>query len=129
MNTPFESIGGLLVARQLGRRFYEVMEREEPELLRVHPLGPEGRIAESTVERFTLFLVEWLGGPAEFSPRYGHPRLRMRHARVPVDTKLRDAWVRCMTTAMEELEIRGEVRGFLERRFFEVADFMRNTEG
>lgn len=128
VNTPFESIGGIVVAKQLARHFYDVMARDEPALLRLHPLDSDGRVASGTVERFTLFLVEWLGGPAEFSPRYGHPRLRMRHGRVPVDSAMRDAWVRAMTTAMQELEIGGEVRAFLERRFFEVADFLRNSE-
>jgi hemoglobin len=40
---------------------------------------------------------------------------------------MRDAWVRCMTRAMERNEIPAETRAYLERRFFEVADFLRNA--
>jgi hemoglobin len=34
-----------------------------------------------------------------------------------------------MQAAMDERKITGEVRTFLDARFAEVADFMRNVEG
>lgn len=40
-----------------------------------------------------------------------------------------DAWLRCMTAAMDPEGITGEVRTFLDGRFTEVADVMRNVEG
>jgi len=57
-----------------------------------------------------LFLVEWLGGPSVYSPVHGHPRLRMRHAKVQVDVPMRDAWLRCMAHAMDDLAVIGDVR-------------------
>jgi hemoglobin len=51
----------------------------------------------------------------------------MRHARTPVDAAMRDAWVRCMTTAMDAEQVAGPVRAFLDARFAEVADAMRNV--
>jgi hypothetical protein len=45
------------------------------------------------------------------------------------DEAMRDAWVRCMTRAMDEVGLSGPVRTWLDGRFFEVADFLRNTEG
>ena len=89
-------------------------------------LDADGNIAEVTQDRFALFLIEWLGGPADYSSQFGHPRLRMRHAHVPVDEKMRDAWVRCMKRALDDLGVSGDVRGFLDARFLEVADFLRN---
>jgi hemoglobin len=53
----------------------------------------------------------------------------MRHARVKVDTGMRDAWLRCMQQALNDVQITGPVRNYLDGRFAEVADFMRNTEG
>jgi hemoglobin len=53
----------------------------------------------------------------------------MRHGRVAVDLEMRDAWLRSMTAAMDQHAITGEVRAFLDARFAEVADFLRNTEG
>ena len=70
----------------------------------------------------------WLGGAADYSATHGHPRLRMRHGRVPVDPAMRDAWVRSMTAAMDALAITGDVREFLDGRFAEVATFLINRQ-
>jgi hemoglobin len=59
--------------------------------------------------------------------RHGHPRLRMRHARVPIDEALRDAWVRCMRRAVEDRGVLEPAHTFLDQRFAEVADFLRNV--
>ena len=80
-------------------------------------------------DRFALFLIGWLGGPQDYMARHGHPRLRMRHGAVPVDTAMRDAWVRSMRVAMEETGVDPELRAYLARRFVEVADFLRNRPG
>lgn len=128
-DTPFDRIGGEPAARRLAARFYDRMEELEPALARLHELDAEGRISAGTRERFALFLVEWLGGPRLYSPVHGHPRLRMRHGRVPVDTAMRDAWLRCMGRAMDDGGVSGDVRAFLDARFAEVADFLRNTPG
>ena len=42
---------------------------------------------------------------------------------------MRDAWTRCMSLAMEESGVSPELRSYLEQRFAEVADFMRNRPG
>jgi hemoglobin len=102
------------------------MERDEPALAAVHRQAPGGGVDPGVKERFALFLVGWLGGPQEYMERHGHPRLRMRHARVPIDQSLRDAWVRCMRRAVEDRNVPEPVRTFLDQRFAEVADFLRN---
>ena len=50
----------------------------------------------------------------------------MRHKDVAIDTSMAQAWIRCMGRAMDEEEIGGEVRAFLDSRFTEVAMFLRN---
>ena len=114
--------------RALVERFYDLMEQREPVLARLHQLDAEGRVNRGSRDRFGLFLVGWLGGPQTYIEQHGHPRLRMRHARVTVDIAMRDAWLRCMTAAMDELVVTGAIRSFLDSRFAEVADFMRNVE-
>ena len=110
----------------LAHAFYDAMEREEPDLTRLHRLNDDGTIQHEVRDRFALFLVGWLGGPQDYIERHGHPRLRMRHARVAVDERMRDAWLRAMNRALDARGIHGDLRDFLERRFAEVADFMRN---
>lgn len=125
-SSPYDLLGEARV-RELARRFYAVMDRDEPALARLHPVDAQGRVAQPNRDRFELFLIGWLGGPQDYMAQHGHPRLRMRHADVPVDAAMRDAWVRCMDKAMDEVGIDGDLRTFLDARFFEVADFLRNV--
>ena len=125
---PFHGVGGEARVRELAARFYDHMDADEPALARLHKLDEDGRVTKGSRERFATFLVEWLGGPMVYSPVHGHPRLRMRHGRVPVDVKMRDAWLRCMTKAMDDLGIEGDVRRYLDGRFAEVGEFLRNVE-
>ena len=123
--TPFERVGGRDAVIALAEAFYDAMEAE-PELLKVHALDDAGRVSRTSRDRFGLFLIGWLGGPDDYVATHGHPRLRMRHAQVPVDERMRDAWLRSMQRAMDQRKISGDVRTFLDARFAHVADFLRN---
>lgn len=125
--TPYQALGHE-AAVALATRFYDHMDAHEPALVALHRKDQSGsRVAPVVRERFTSFLVEWLGGPNDFSRQYGHPRLRMRHGHVPIDSTMRDAWLRCMAAAMDVPSIDADVRVFLNRRFAELADFLRNS--
>jgi hemoglobin len=126
--TPFELLGDADRVRRIVERFYDVMSEREPVLARHHEVDAAGRVAQGPRDRFAMFLVGWLGGPQDYIARHGHPRLRMRHGRVPVDVSMRDAWLRCMAAALDAEGVTGEVRTFLDGRFAEVADFLRNVE-
>ncbi len=115
--------------RALVERFYDIMSEKEPALAMLHACEPEGIVARRPRDNFALFLIGWLGGPGDYVKQFGHPRLRMRHGRVAVNIAMRDAWLRCMTQAMNERTIAPPVRAWLDQRFAEVADFMRNVEG
>lgn len=128
---PFELLGGApdgeARVRALVERFYDAMERLEPALAALHERDAAGRVARGARDRFALFLIGWLGGPQTYIERHGHPRLRMRHARVSIDAAMRDAWLRAMTVALDEAAIEGDLRAFLDGRFAELADFLRNA--
>lgn len=125
--TPFALLGGADQVRALVECFYDIMSDREPALSRLHRCTPTGRVDRYSRDRFALFLIGWLGGPQDYIAQYGHPRLRMRHAGATVDTAMRDAWLRCMTAAMDTQQVSGPVRAFLDSRFAEVADAMRNV--
>jgi hemoglobin len=125
--TPFELIGGADKVRALVERFYDVMSDDEPALARLHRVDADGRVDRGSRDRFAMFLIGWLGGPQDYMAQHGHPRLRMRHARVAVGADMRDAWLRSMQRALDAEGVTGPVRGFLDNRFGEVADFLRNV--
>ena len=99
----YEAIGGEPAFRRLVHRFYQEVAAD-PELRAVYPskdLGP----AE---EHLRLFLMQYWGGPATYNELRGHPRLRMRHAHFVIGEAERDAWLRHMRTALDELQLSPE---------------------
>lgn len=126
-DTPYQRLGGREAVLALAEAFYDDMEVHELALTAVHHQEPPGKISRRSRDRFGLFLVGWLGGPQDYMEQHGHPRLRMRHARVPIGIELRDAWLRSMARAMESRSVAPEVRSYLTTRFAEVADFLRNV--
>ncbi len=119
----FERIGGEPVIRQLTDRFYDLMDQEETArgIRALHPAD----LSESR-NKLYWFLVGWMGGPPLYIERFGHPRLRMRHAPFPIGTSERDQWLWCMFKALEELVPDAALREQLQRSFMQTADFMRN---
>jgi hemoglobin len=96
----YDAVGGEETFRRLVHRFYQEVAKD-PELRAVYPsrnLGP----AE---EHLRLFLIQYWGGPGTYSEQRGHPRLRMRHARFGIGEAERDAWLRHMRTALDELAL------------------------
>ncbi len=69
LDSPFARLGGEEAARRLSESFYDQMAATEPELARLHELDADGRVSRRSREHFGLFLIEWLGGPAQF---FGH---------------------------------------------------------
>jgi hemoglobin len=128
IDTPFEQFGGEPAVTGLVARFYALMAEREPTLARLHRCDAEGRVEAEGQERFRLFLMGWLGGPETYMERHGHPRLRMRHARVPVNAEMRDAWLRCMAAAMAEGDYPKQPANYIMQRLTEVAEFLRNQE-
>jgi hemoglobin len=126
-DTPFHRLGGADGVRALVEAFYDAMGIHEPALNALHARDALGSVTRVMRDRFALFLIGWLGGPDDYQATHGHPRLRMRHSQTPVDEAMRDAWLRAMGKAMDARKVEGDVRGYLDARFAEVANFLRNT--
>lgn len=127
-DSPYALIGGEDGVRALTKAFYDAMELHQPALAGVHRQDEDGRINPETRRRFGLFLMGWLGGPQDYVAKFGHPRLRMRHAKVAVDSSMAEAWVDSMRRAMDDVDITGPVRRFLDLRFTETANFLINVD-
>jgi len=123
--TLYDLIGGEEGLRSLVTRFYDLMD-SAPEAAHIRVLHPAS-LAGSR-EKLFMFLSGWSGGPALYIERYGHPRLRQRHAPFSIGMVERDEWLWCMEHALDESAIGPETNAYLKTRFAEVADFMRNRQ-
>jgi hemoglobin len=122
-NTPFEWIGGEAAVRAVADRFYDLMDLEPAyRLLR----DRHGHSLDQARDKLFWFLCGWLGGPAHYESRFGHPRLRMRHMPFSIGIEERDQWLACMDQALRETGVDPALRQRLSRSFFQTADWMRN---
>jgi hemoglobin len=96
----YEAVGGEETFTKLVTRFYAEVE-SDPVL---RPVYPTKSLAAAT-EHLRLFLMQYWGGPSTYNELRGHPRLRMRHVRFAIGPAERDAWLRHMRTAMDELNL------------------------
>ncbi|MEM9082668.1 MAG: group II truncated hemoglobin [Planctomycetota bacterium] len=119
-DTPYLQLGGDERVRSLTDAFYDHVANDEL-MARIHPED----LTESR-EKLYEFLSGWLGGPALYIKKHGHPRLRMRHMPFPIDEAAVDAWLSCMRQAMSDVGIEDPLRSFLDGRFEHTARFMQN---
>lgn len=124
--THYVRLGGEAKVRELVDRFYDLMQLEADYagLRQLH--APDLTHAR---DKLFWFLSGWLGGPQLYVERFGHPRLRQRHLPFTIGESERDQWLRCMTQAMEELQLDAALRRELLAAFYKTADFMRNRAG
>jgi len=124
--TAFVRIGGQPVIDALVDAFYRRMDTlPEAKTIRDMHADDLGPLAE-VLKRY---LGEWMGGPALYSQERGHPRLRMRHNRFHIGPAERDAWMVCMTGALEEVVDDETLRVQLAQSFYKLADWVRNDDG
>ncbi len=116
----YELIGAEAVERLIAAFYRRV--KDDPILC---PLYPEHDLAGAE-RRLRLFVIQYFGGPADYSAERGHPRLRMRHAPFAIGMAERDAWAAAMLAALDEVGI-GEPAYTQMRTYFEnAATFMIN---
>ncbi len=95
----YDAVGGAETFHAIVSRFYALVAQDE--ILR--PIYPEEDLSGAE-ERLRMFLEQYWGGPRTYSERRGHPRLRMRHVPFRIGPAQRDAWLRCMHTAIAEID-------------------------
>jgi Truncated hemoglobins len=95
----YDEVGGAQTFQLLVSRFYQLVRDDE--ILR--PLYPEDDL-DGAEHRLRMFLEQYWGGPRTYGQERGHPRLRMRHAPFRIGFLERDAWLRCMHTALASID-------------------------
>jgi len=118
----YAAVGGEETFTRLVDAFYAGVATD-PTLRALYPeddLGP-------AAERLRLFLIQYWGGPTTYSDQRGHPRLRLRHAPFAIGSAARDAWLRHMRVALDELELPADQDRTLWEYLRSAADAMRNV--
>lgn len=108
--TMYEAMGGVEGIRRIVEAFYPKVQANPL----IGPLFPED--IKPVMEKQTLFLSQFFGGPPLYSNQYGHPMMRARHLPFPITDERAEAWLDCMSQALEEIGMVPELRlAVLER--------------
>ena len=100
MDSFYDRVGGRATFEQLVSHFYALVAIDPI----LKPMYPDEDF-HGAAQRLMMFLEQYWGGPSTYQEQRGHPRLRMRHAQFHIDLAARDAWLRCMKSAVNELSI------------------------
>jgi hemoglobin len=112
------------IIEQLVERFYALMD-SLPEAATIRAMhGPNLAPVKEVLVRY---LTEWTGGPQVL--RRARPRLRRKRLPFAIGQAERDAWMLCMTQALDEVVADPELKDQLTRAFAKTADFIRNDKG
>lgn len=122
MATLYELVGGKQWFVELVDRFYDRVEHDPV----LRPLYPDD-LAGSRAH-LAGFLVQYWGGPADYSAERGHPRLRMRHLPFEIGTAERNAWFGHMRAAVAESGLDPDVEEQVIAYFDNAATHLINSE-
>jgi hemoglobin len=121
-STIYDAVGGTEGVQRIVGAFYPKVQ-EHPLL---GPLFPSD--ITPVMEKQTLFLSQFFGGPSLYSDQYGHPMMRARHMPFPITPERAEAWLDCMNRALMEIGMPEELRLFIIERLSGPAHHFINTE-
>lgn len=125
--TFYEATGGDKTYRKLVHYFYQNIQNEPL----VSPMYPAEDL-QGAEDRLRMFLVQFWGGPTDYSKHRGHPHLRMSHQRFKITPAESKAWLDCMRKAIDRLQ--AEEKAFTPQQekqlwdyFIKVAEILINS--
>lgn len=118
----YEQLGGSHFFEALVARFYAGVAGDPV----LRPLYPEDMTDAETNLRD--FLIQYWGGPGDYSRRRGHPMLRARHLPFSIGRRERDAWMQHMAAAVGASGAPEELARELLEYFDRAATHLLNAE-
>jgi hemoglobin len=120
--SPYRRLGGDEGVARLVERFYENMATL-PEAATIRAMHA-GDLAPM-VEKLSVFLVGWMGGPQHYTERFGRVIIPAAHQRFSIGPDERDQWLVCMRRALEDARADEDLVGLLMDAFYGMADMCR----
>jgi hemoglobin len=82
-------------------------------------------VAHSRIEQFD-FLSGFFGGPRLYVQKYGHSDVRHMHEHVEISVEARDAWLNCMSIAIDRVGFPADIKARMMGPFTRVAAILVN---
>jgi len=106
----FQAAGGIEGIQQLVEDFYDVMStRSDATVIRhMHPDD-----LTVSIDKLARFLCSWMGGPKRYSEKYGGIAIPPAHSHLPVGDSEKQAWLDCMSEALDRQNYPVELKEYL----------------
>lgn len=117
---PFEEIGEETLGKMM-KIFYSKVATNPI----LKPIFPDD--LTETTRKQTQFQIQYLGGPNVYSEEHGHPMLKARHMPFKITPERAQAWLECMSEAMDEVGLEGKIREVYYKRLVLTAHNMINA--
>ncbi|MEZ4288462.1 MAG: group II truncated hemoglobin [Polyangiales bacterium] len=96
--SPYALIGGDEGVRALVNEFYDLMDRL-PEVKTIREMH-KGDLNEMR-EKLSVFLIGWMGGPQNYTERFGRVIIPLAHQPFDIGDAESDQWLLCMRRALQ----------------------------
>jgi hemoglobin len=116
---PYEEIGAEKLSELIDLFYSKVAVHPV-----LYPIFPDD--LTETARKQKQFMTQYLGGPNLYSEEHGHPMMKARHMPFPITPERADAWLSCMSEAMDEVGLEGKFREFYFQRLVLTARHMVN---
>ncbi|MGE4132662.1 MAG: group II truncated hemoglobin [Bdellovibrionales bacterium] len=123
-DTSYKAAGREEGLRKLSARFYFHME-STPEAQPIRAMHKDD--LSTMVDKLTLFLSMWLGGPRDYVEKYGTANMPQAHRHLVINEPERDAWLLCMDKAVEEQPYVESFKTYLKEQLRFPAEMIRKT--
>ena len=120
--SPYQRLGGDDGVTRLVERFYGRMT-SSPEAATIRAM--HGDDLAPMVDKLSVFLIGWMGGPQSYRERFGRVIIPAAHAGFPIGPDERDQWLACMRSALEDVAADGDLVEMLMEAFHQMADMCR----
>lgn len=110
--------------RKLTTDFYAYMDRLD-EAKKIRDMHKDD--LSIMIDKLTLFLSMWLGGPKTYREKYSRGGMPMLHRHLVINEEERDAWLLCMDKAIYDQSYTDEFKDYLMRQLRFPAEMIRKT--
>lgn len=117
---PYEEIGAETLEKMM-KIFYSKVANNPT----LKPIFPDD--LTETARKQTQFQTQYLGGPNLYTEEHGHPMLKARHIPFKITPERAQAWLECMSEAMDDVGLDGKFREVYFKRLVLTAHHMINA--
>jgi len=110
--------------RQLCTDFYHLMSTL-PEAQKIRQMHKDD--LEIMIDKLTLFLSMWLGGPKTYQEKYNFVGMPAAHQHLIINESEREAWLLCMDLALEKQPFEESFKFYLKKQFRFPAEMIYRT--